>query len=89
MPGVGKRTAQRLLIDLKAKLALPDIDLAALNAQGGAATEALTARVEVRDALHALGYSNDEIRGALAEMRAEASVADAIREALRMLGARR
>lgn len=89
VPGVGKRTAQRLLIDLKAKLSMPDIDLAALNAQGGHVSEALNTRAEVREALSALGYSNDEIRGALAEVRADASVSDAVREALRTLGARR
>src|SRR5204862_5786371 len=34
VPGVGKRTAQRLLIELKARLELPDLDLAAVP--GGA-----------------------------------------------------
>ena len=89
VPGVGKRTAQRLLIDLKAKLALPDIDLAALNAHGGAASDALNARAEVREAFSALGYSNDEIRGALTDVLADAPVADSIRSALRTLGTRR
>ena len=45
VPGVGKRTAQRLLIELKARLEVPDLDLA----DAGAA--APTPRGEVRDAL--------------------------------------
>ena len=51
VPGVGKRTAQRLLVELKARLELPDLDLA--EATGGRPTP----RGEVRDALVGLGYS--------------------------------
>src|SRR5262249_17548595 len=57
VPGVGKRTAQRLLVDLKARLEVPDLDLT-----GGAATPGASARAEVRDALVNLGYSPDEVR---------------------------
>ena len=56
MPGVGKRTAQRLLIELKARLEVPDFDLA--EATGGTSTP----RGEVRDALVGLGYSTEEVR---------------------------
>lgn len=89
VPGVGKRTAQRLLIDLKAKLSMPDIDLASINAQSGVIDETLNARAEVREALSALGYNNEEIRGALTTTRVDATVPEAIREALRTLGTRR
>src|SRR5882757_534310 len=53
VPGVGKRTAQRLLIELKARLEVPDLDLT----PGSAGTH--TPRGEVRDALVGLGYSPD------------------------------
>ena len=54
-PGVGKRTAQRLLVELKARLAVPELDL---TETGGAPAP----RAEVRDALAGLGYAPDEVR---------------------------
>ena len=89
VPGVGKRTAQRLLIDLKSKLSLPDVDLSTLDGNANERSDALNVRAEVRDALTALGYNPDEVRAALSEVRAEATVGDAVRDALRLLGARR
>ncbi len=89
VPGVGKRTAQRLLIDLKAKLALPDVDLAAIEGTAHERSGTLNVRAEVREALSALGYNPDEIRGALSELRIDATVSDGVREALRMLGSKR
>ena len=65
VPGVGKRTAQRLLVDLKAKLDVPDLDLSGVPGETNPAT---TARVEVREALTSLGYSVEEARAALAEV---------------------
>ena len=51
VPGVGKRTAQRLLIELKARLELPDLDLA--EATGGASTPRGEARRAHRSRLFA------------------------------------
>ena len=51
VPGVGKRTAQRLLVDLKARLEVPDLDLT-----GAPACRRAGVRAEVRDALAGLGY---------------------------------
>src|SRR6476469_7619023 len=50
VPGVGKRTAQRLLVELKIRLDVPDLDLA--DGSGAATSQ----RGEVRDALVGLGY---------------------------------
>ena len=63
VPGVGKRTAQRLLVELKARLEVPDLDLARR-----AGAPAPTPRAEVRDALTGLGYSPDEVRDALGQL---------------------
>jgi Holliday junction DNA helicase RuvA len=82
VPGVGKRTAQRLLVELKARLEVPDLDLA----EGGGGT---SARGEVRDALVGLGYSPDEVRGVLAQLEADGSVEDLLRDALRVLAGSR
>lgn len=85
VPGVGKRTAQRLLVDLKARLAVPDLDLVAAVGGGGGTTP----RAEVRDALTGLGYSADEAREAIAQLRDDGTVEDLLREALKMLAGAR
>ena len=83
VPGVGKRTAQRLLIELKARLDVPDLDLTGAGA--GA-----SARGEVRAALTGLGYGPDEVRDVLAQLtatadRGDAPVEDLLRDALKLL----
>jgi Holliday junction DNA helicase RuvA len=78
VPGVGKRTAQRLLVDLKARLSVPDIDL---NEHG----ESTSPRAEVREALSGLGYSSDEVRDVLAGLDEAAPVETMLRDALRQL----
>ncbi len=84
VPGVGKRTAQRLLVDLKARLSMPDVDLTAVT--GSSVTNV---RAEVRDALVGLGYGNDEVREAFAQLGGEdGTVEELLREALRLLAGR-
>ena len=83
VPGVGKRTAQRLLVDLKSRLVVPDLDLTALP---GSATP--NARAEVREALAGLGYSGDEVRDVFAQLNDEATVEEMLRDALRTLAGR-
>jgi len=82
VPGVGKRTAQRLLVDLKARLVVPDLDLTVI-----AGSSSPNARAEVRDALVGLGYSNDEVRDAFGQLGEDGTVEELLREALRMLAA--
>jgi Holliday junction DNA helicase RuvA len=76
--GVGKRTAQRLLVELKARLEVPELDLA--EPAGARAP-----RADVRAALTGLGYGSDEIRDVLAQISEEGSVEDLLREALQRL----
>jgi len=81
VPGVGKKTAARLLLELKARLDLPSLD-------GGASTTRSTsgsARAEARAALGELGYGPDEIAGALEGTDAAAPVEEMVRAALREL----
>ena len=59
VPGVGKRTAQRLLVELKARLDVPDLDLTAAGRRRPAP------RADVREALAGLGYAPDEVRDVL------------------------
>ena len=78
VPGVGKRTAQRLIVDLKARLDVPEVDLADSAA-------APSARAEVREALAGLGYEPDEVREVLAQIDGDGAVEDLLREALKLL----
>lgn len=68
VPGVGKKTAARLLIELKSRLDIP-LDIAATGpSPGGTAPGGATARADVREALTGLGYGPDEIRDVLADL---------------------
>jgi holliday junction DNA helicase RuvA len=82
VPGVGKRTAQRLQVELKARLDVPDID--AVDE-----TAAPSPRSEVRAALSGLGYEPDEVRDVLAQVDGDGSVEELLRDALRMLAVTR
>ncbi len=78
VPGIGKKTAQRMILDLKEKLALPDLEVV------GARPDALS---KARSALENLGYSAGEVRVALSEVTPadDDSVEDVIKSALRAL----
>jgi Holliday junction DNA helicase RuvA len=82
VPGVGKRTAQRLLIELKARLEVPDFDLTVPSVNGNA-------RSEVREALVGLGYTPDEVREVLGQLAEDGGVEELLRDALRLLAGAR
>jgi Holliday junction DNA helicase RuvA len=91
VPGIGKRTATRLLVELKARLDL-DQDgpqLAAAGCAGAEGGNAASARGEVRAALAGLGYGQDEVREALGALPPEGTVEDLLRVALRQLAGSR
>jgi Holliday junction DNA helicase RuvA len=84
VPGVGKKTAERLLIELKSRLQVPVLD-----AVGGAGGVNSSAVADVREALSNLGYADSEIRDALRELPPVDDAASLLRDALKLLGARR
>ena len=88
VPGVGKKTAQRLLIELKTRLDIPLSDgvVTGDDGQGGGATP--SARADVRDALAGLGYSPEEIAEATREL-PEGDAGVLLKEALRRLAGAR
>jgi Holliday junction DNA helicase RuvA len=88
VPGVGKRSAARLLVELKARLALPDVESAAM-ASAASANGGRSERGEVREALTGLGYGPDEIRQALVDLPADGDPAVLLRQALRRLAVTR
>ncbi len=83
VPGVGKRTAQRLLVELKARLEVPALE--PTDAPSGTTS----ARAEVREALSGLGYQADEVRDVLAQLPPDGPVEDLLREALKLLAVTR
>jgi Holliday junction DNA helicase RuvA len=98
VPGVGRKTAARLLIELKSRLDLPDLSLSGPGSASGGAGAAgdgagglrasRTSRAEARAALSELGYAPDEIRGALDGLRDDVGVEEMLRLALRELASR-
>ena len=69
-PGIGKKTAQRIALELKDKISQADVSAAAVPAQG-AAVPALSpdAVSEAIEAMIALGYSSTEARNAISQVR--------------------
>lgn len=78
VPGVGKKTAERLLLELKDKFSMDGLPTAA----GG---QAKSASSDVLNALLALGYNEREALAAVKQLPAEVSVADGIKQALKAL----
>jgi Holliday junction DNA helicase RuvA len=77
VPGIGKKTAERLLLELKGKLG------ADIGAVGGGARD--EAQSDVLNALLALGYSDKEALAAIKNLPAGSSVSDGIKFALKAL----
>ena len=77
VPGIGKKTAERLLLELKGKLG-PD-----MGAPGATVTS--DAQVDIVQALMALGYNEKEAAAALKALPADIGVADGIKQALKAL----
>jgi len=79
IPGIGKKTAERLLLELKGKLGFE----AALPSAGGAS--ASNGGHDTLNALLALGYNEREALAAVKQLPADVSVSDGIRQALKTL----
>lgn len=80
VPGIGKKTAERLLLELRDKLAAA-LPAAAASAQAGTVRPAN----DILNALLALGYSEREAAAAIKALPDEISVSDGIRTALKSL----
>ena len=86
VPGVGKQTAARLLLELKGRLDGAGLDGLVPAANGDGPTNATQA---VAEALAGLGYTTEEIREALRELTAGTDPAVLLRDALKVLAVRR
>ena len=78
IPGVGKKTAERLLLELQGKFVVTG----AASAHGAATTSAGS---DIINALMGLGYNEKEADWAAKQLPKEATVSDGIRQALKLL----
>jgi holliday junction DNA helicase RuvA len=78
VPGIGKKTAERLLLELKDKLAA-DVT------QTVGVYRPPPVSADIKNALLALGYSEKEALGAMKDLPEGVAVADGIRQALKLL----
>jgi holliday junction DNA helicase RuvA len=78
VPGIGKKTAERLLLELKGKLGA-DLNLPGAGATGGDAAS------DIQQALMALGYSEKDAASALKALPKDVGVSDGIKLALKAL----
>ena len=76
IPGIGKKTAERLLLELRDKLDVPVI------ATAGPKDERSS---DIANALLALGYNEREVGWATKQLPADVAVSDGIRQALKLL----
>lgn len=77
VPGIGKKTAERLLLELKGKLGA---DMGPAGAQPGS-----DAQADILQALLALGYSDKEAAAALKALPKDVGVSEGIKQALKAL----
>lgn len=88
VPGVGKKTAARLLVELKSRLDIPELDLRVPTDVGGAGPapgNGASARADVREALASLGYQPDEVLTVLRDLPADGDAGALLKEALQRL----
>lgn len=83
VPGVGKKTAERLMVELKSRLSVDDLP----STSSGDSVQ--SAAADVREALTALGYGADEIRDTMRQISSVEGTESMLRDALALLGARR
>jgi Holliday junction DNA helicase RuvA len=82
VPGIGKKTAERLLLELRDRL--PKV-LSGATVKVGAGDTAPDAASDILNALLALGYNEREAAAAMKGLAPDASVSDGIRAALKLL----
>jgi Holliday junction DNA helicase RuvA len=77
IPGIGKKTAERLLLELKGKMGA-DVGLSAAN-------QTPSVQNDILQALMALGYSDKEASAAFKQLPADMGVSEGIKQALKAL----
>ena len=86
IPGIGQKTAQRLILELQSKIELPVVDTSPEDGEGTDQPVKSSVLEEAVEALEALGYSRSEALDAVKEIKGEDNVQEVIRQALKILG---
>jgi Holliday junction DNA helicase RuvA len=89
VPGVGKKTAERLLVELRNRLSIPVVESGETGGADGGRASVLS---DVREALGGLGYGAEEVKEVMRSLSGADQLRDAatlLREALTLLGSRR
>lgn len=76
VPGIGKRSAQKLMLELRPKLEVLELPVASAG----------TSKGDVREALENLGYQPTEIRDVMRDLPADLPVEELLRLSLQELG---
>ena len=79
VPGIGKKTAERLLLELKDRLKV-DVRISV-----GGEVSAVSSAADILNALISLGYNDKEALYAIKQLPRDVSVSDGIRQALKLL----
>ena len=79
VPGIGKKTAERLLLELKDRLKV-DVRISV-----GGEVSAISSASDILNALISLGYNDKEVFYAIKQLPKDVSVSDGIRQALKLL----
>lgn len=85
VPGIGRKTAARLMVELGPRLGGPDVDLTDRPVSGAAG--AAHPHADIREALAGLGYGLEEISLVLRDLPTEGDSAELLRAALQRLAA--
>jgi len=83
VPGIGKKTAARLIMELQSKLHLTEIATAGSSSLNG--SKISTDAKDIREALTGLGYGSEEIYEAMKNLPTEGDVSELLKLALREL----
>jgi len=85
-PGIGKKTAQRIALELKDKVSQADVNATSTTSSSTVAQMTTDSVTDAMEALEALGYSGTEARNALMKVKDQSDKTDElIRLALRSL----
>ena len=83
VPGIGKKTAARLIVELQSKLHL--VEIASIGRPTSKISQSTSDAKDVREALTGLGYGSEEIYEAMKVLPVEGDVSELLKLALREL----
>ena len=86
LPGIGKKTAERLIVEMQDRIQKLPVDTNAPVAAGGTASSAGSLQSQAISALEALGFKNTEARKMVKSASGD-SVEDIIKDALKAVSA--